>query len=162
MPELTSDTFRSAGVASFSSTIFANSKTPSAGYFFLGVKFDGGGRTLQFNYDNAGGLALNDLVLPHNQWVHVAISRDASNVVRVFLDGVPSATTTTIAGDFGGTSGGASHFTIGVMIVAAVLGVPFVSADFDGYFDNIRVTRGLCRYNSPFTPPIAPFPTSGP
>lgn len=137
------------------STLFANSKTPSAGYFFLGVEWDSGvnARTLQFNYNAAGVGDLNDLVLPFGQWVHIAITRDASNVVRVFMDGVPSATQPTIAGSFGGVAAdGFTHFTI-------CEGVPFVSADFDGYFDQIRVTPGVCRYDAAFTPPTEPFPT---
>jgi hypothetical protein len=137
------------------STLFANAKTPSAGYFFLGVTWNSGGspRRMRFFYNASGSESLDDLTLPFNQWVHVAITRDASNVVRVFLDGVPSATQPTIVGSFGGIAAdGFTHFTV-------CEGVPFVSADFDGYFDQIRVTPGVCRYDAPFTPPTEPFPT---
>jgi len=136
------------------STLFANSKTPSPGYFFLGPKFDGAGNTLVFAYNAASSVELTDLAMGYDEWLHVAITRDEDDVVRVFLNGVPSAIESTISGSFGGTVSGATHFTI-------CEGVPFVSADFDGYFDQIRVTRGVCRYTGAFTPPAEPFPTSG-
>lgn len=142
------------------STIVANSMEPSAGYFFLGVHWDAPGflgepaRSLSFAYDTSGYQNLTDLVMSFGTWTHVAITRDASNVVRVFLGGVPSATQPVIPGTFGGVAlDGFTHLTI-------CEGVPFISADFDGYWDQVRVTNGICRYISTFTPPTEPFPTS--
>lgn len=142
------------------STLFANNKTPGAGYFFLGPIWNSTGfgdepaNSLVFQY-NSSEVSLSDLIMGYDQWIHIAITRDEDDVVRVFLNGVPSAVQPTISGAFGGTSTEApnplaTYFTI-------CEGVPFVSADFDGYFDQIRVSRGVCRYREAFTPPTAPF-----
>jgi hypothetical protein len=144
------------------STLFANNKTPGAGYFFLGPYWNNNSQgatpnALVFQYNTSGEVVLPDLTMGYGGWIHIAITRDDNDVVRVFLDGVPSATQPVIPGQFGGTveespNPLATYFTI-------CEGVPFVSADFDGYFDQIRVTRNVCRYTTAFTPPDAPFPT---
>ena len=32
------------------------------------------------------------------------------------------------------------------------------TASFSGYIDDFRITKGIARYTSNFTPPTAPFP----
>lgn len=69
-------------------------------------------------------------------WQHVAMSRE-SGVIRVFLNGVPGATQTSNAAvlltDIGSYNNSTGEF-------------------FEGYMEQIRVTKGVCRYNSTFTP----------
>lgn len=82
------------------------------------------------------------------QWHHIATTRDSSNVNRFFYDGVLFATTqtdsTTYNFDaqmiFGGT-GGPDNYS-------------------NGYWDQLRLTVGVCRYTTTFTPPTGLFPTS--
>jgi hypothetical protein len=81
-----------------------------------------------------------------NTWYHVAVTR-TSGVVRLFVDGVKSVNdyndstsipdTATRIGSNGLTSGGEI---------------------FTGYMDDVRITVGVSRYQSDFTPPTAPFP----
>lgn len=77
-------------------------------------------------------------------WHHLAVCR-SSGVLRVFLDGVMSGPRTTVfdyspyttwrLGLFGDNTG-----------------------DFLGNFDEFRLTVGIARYTTAFTPPTAPFP----
>ena len=78
-------------------------------------------------------------------WHHLAVTRDG-DLFRLFIDGVlySSATLT----DYNIT---ADTITIGAN-----------SADseaFSGYIDDLRVTKGVCRYATNFTPPSSPFTT---
>lgn len=80
------------------------------------------------------------------EWAHAALVKDASNI-RMYLRGELTATSTfshaiTPNNNFyaGLTrSGGSLHF-------------------LHGYLSEMRVTRGVARYSSNFTPPAAPFP----
>ena len=81
-------------------------------------------------------------------WHHIAFTRDSSNVIRFFYDGILYGTTvtTSISNSFQnlmifGGSGGGDNFS-------------------NGYWDQLRLTVGVCRYTSTFTPPTGLFPTS--
>jgi hypothetical protein len=77
-------------------------------------------------------------------WHHIAICRSGSTC-RLFVDGTQEASGSnsvnydaqpTFIGAFGASDG-----------------------YFNGYIDDLRVTKGLARYTSNFTPPTAAFPT---
>jgi hypothetical protein len=99
--------------------------------------------TTQNNYlifdDYSGRLTLNT-------WKHVAVTR-SSNTLRRFIDGTLRGSTTWSA-NLTGTS-----FLIG--------GSPYGSAGYlTGNIDDFRITVGVARYISSFTPPVAAFPNS--
>jgi len=82
-----------------------------------------------------------------NVWHHVAITRDASNASRIFIDGVLRATATntpaptTSTGAFGvGNAGDA------------------VTEFFPGLLDEIRISN-VARYTTTFTPRVTAFAT---
>lgn len=76
-----------------------------------------------------------------NQWKHLAISRSGSTT-RMFVDGVQKGSSNTSwTGSFKiNRIGGAFTF------------------DFQGNLDEFRITKGVARYTTNFTPPTAPFP----
>lgn len=77
-----------------------------------------------------------------NAWHHVAITRDSSNVLRMFVDGSLADSTT--------------GFTEDLFRNLLVIGTSRTTAnDFDGYVDDFRLTTGVARYTSAFTPPTA-------
>ena len=84
--------------------------------------------------------------ISNSVWTHIALCR-ASGSTRLFLNGTQSGSTYTdsnnylvspiMIGEFNdGTGGG----------------------NFNGYIDDLRITKGYARYTANFTPPTAPFP----
>ena len=83
--------------------------------------------------------------LASNTWYHVAVTRNGNNFT-LWLNGVSEATASssvTIADD-------TSNFLIGVSDGA--------SNYLNGYLDDFRVTKGVARYLTSFTPPPARMP----
>lgn len=137
-------------VANFMTWIGNNINFSADGYLQLATEAPTGKRLI-FNSRFGGGMAGFVLegtlpgATPLNTWVHLAFTRDASNVARLFLDGVVVGSNT-----FAGTLGtAATTIDIG-------RGQAPDNGDFDGYWEEIRVSA-VCRYTANFTPPAAPF-----
>ena len=82
-------------------------------------------------------------VSPNQQWFHAAVARQGSTV-RLFVDGVQVATMTS-----------AADLTESLIRITRGRGSAFY---FNGYLDDIRITKGVARYTGNFTPPSASFP----
>ncbi len=80
-----------------------------------------------------------------NNWIHVAVDRDTSNVLRVYVDGIVRASATVTATFFNSTR----TLTIG--------NDENLTRGFIGQIDELRITKGIARYGGTFTPPTAPF-----
>jgi hypothetical protein len=94
-------------------------------------------------YYTNGGNRITGGTLASTQWVHVALSRSGSST-RLFLDGVQTGSTYTDSNNYidspvrvGGANDGSSV------------------ASLNGYLDDLRITKGIARYTSNFTPPGA-------
>lgn len=83
-------------------------------------------------------------------WNHIAVTRDASNSLRFFINGVVTATTTNT-----GNQSVASGYQFGGVNTLAGYAKSYV-----GKVDEFRFTKGVCRYTGTFSPPTAPFPTA--
>ena len=82
-------------------------------------------------------------------WHHVALVRDTSNVIKLYLNGTASSTTNTTTDTFAATNG--------VFIVGGEYAtMTTVQNPWDGYVDELRISR-FARYTSNFTPPTEPF-----
>ena len=83
----------------------------------------------------------NDFIL--NKWHHVAYTRQG-NTLRLFLDGVLV---------------GSGNITESVRTDAIYIGLQPYSEDWSvpGFYDELRITKGVARYTANFTPPDAPF-----
>lgn len=131
--------------ASFMNLFTNNINFPSAGFIQLAIRSGG---DILWN-SSPGGSFVSNVTVPLDAWAHLAISRDADDLMRIFTNGVLSASSTK-AGTIGGNNLGVSTFDIGRGIAAD-------NGDFDGFFEEIRVTK-VCRYTEDFTLPAAPFP----
>jgi len=78
-------------------------------------------------------------------WTHIAICR-ASGTLRIFNDGVQ--------GYSGANS--TSMMPTGPLRVGKTIDNVY---DLNGYIDDLRITKGLARYTTTFTPPTAALPT---
>ncbi len=83
-----------------------------------------------------------------NQWYHIAVDRDASNVFRVYIDGVVHASATASVTIFNSTN----IIEVGSCISAF--------GALQAYIDELRMIVGDCVYGGAFTPPTAAFPNS--
>ena len=132
------------GQASFSTILEVGAHGASTGIaFFSGSN---GFRVYSGTFYGSSGN-----VLTLNTWQHVAFCRDGSTL-RMFLDGTQTSTATftnnltvtsnvSVAYANGQNPGGTSN-----------------DVKFNGYIDDLRVTKGVARYTAAFTPPTAPFP----
>jgi hypothetical protein len=84
-----------------------------------------------------------------NTWHHFAVTRLGSTV-RIFLDGVQAGANGTASGNCSGVQ----------TVVVGINGDGNVN-DFNGYIDEVRITKGISRYNTTsFTVPTTAFPNS--
>ena len=105
----------------------------------------------EINIDNSTGYKLSvshgvaatlfgATVVPLNQWNHVAVVRDASNNLKIYLNGVLDATAASYTYTLGQTASRISGFN----------NTP--AYNFTGYISNLRVTNTAV-YTAAFTPP---------
>lgn len=81
-----------------------------------------------------------------NVWYHIAVDRDASNILRVYLNGVVHASATVSATIYNPT---------GPVNVGSSSGAGF--GGIVGHIDEVRIVKGEAVYGGAFTPPAAPF-----
>ena len=96
------------------------------------------------------GIILQYNVSPNDStWHHVAVSRSGNNT-RLFVDGTQQAIYT-------------SAYTIPSTATVATIGTGVVgSYPFNGYIDDLRITKGAARYTAAFTPSTNAFSASAP
>ena len=86
--------------------------------------------------------------VPLSTWTHVAISR-SSGTTRLF-----------ISGDLSATVADGDNKSINGCYIGRVH--DNVHPAFSGYIDELRITKGVARYNGNFTPPTEAFPNPVP
>lgn len=86
-----------------------------------------------------------------NTWKHVAVVR-SSGVMTIYVDG--TAATRSTGGPETGTTVTHNLGTSSILYLA----YNSVSAFFNGYIDDFRITKGVARYTANFTAPIRPYP----
>lgn len=92
-----------------------------------------------------------EVAMPLNQWNHIAVTFNSSNTVNLWLNG-----TSILSGTQTATTGVNGIFVLGSGDGSSTNGLSNAS----GYIDELRVTKGVARYTSTFTPPSEPFPNS--
>ena len=88
------------------------------------------------------------VAIPDGVWRHVALVR-SGGTVTLYVDGVGTVLTTAL--------GTTALYDAGY---ARVIGAQSTGVDrpFNGYIDEVRITKGVARYAANFTPPTQSFP----
>ena len=96
-------------------------------------------------YYAVGGSASNTSTSINNgNWRHIAMARSGSTL-QVFVDGTSVASVTN------------TNSVTGTNLVIG--GYYSTSYTLNGYIDDLRITKGVARYTTTFTPPTQAFPT---
>lgn len=99
---------------------------------------------LQF-FHTGGSSLISTSTISSGTWTHVAVTRSGSTV-RQFINGILDATTATFSNGVSNTQ----ELRIGIDEGAA--------GGFNGYIDDLRVTKGVARYTANFIPPTISHP----
>jgi hypothetical protein len=111
------------------------------------VAFVNGSFGLNYSLNGTSSLAVQAAFTPTlSTWVAYAVDRDASNVVRVYVNGAVVASAT-VSGAINSTI---AQFWIG--------NDGNINRNFPGELDEMRFTKGLARYAGAYTPATAAFP----
>ena len=112
------------------------------------LKSDG---TINFEIsESVGNSSLQDItgniVLRGNTWSHVAHTRNIANVITTWVNGNVAAMTFQNISIPKGANG--------ALYIGSQAGAT-TGDGFNGYLENIRITKGVCRYTAPFNPAVA-------
>ena len=115
-----------------------------SGTYYIGAALD---TTTAGDWDVLDNLAI--ATLSASTWHHFAVSREGSNF-KVFLNGTSVATAT----------GSSPMRDENSALQIGARGQNTASHYFKGYIDDVRITNGVARYTSNFTPPTTAHLTS--
>jgi len=105
------------------------------------------------NGDNS--VASATATIPTGDWSHVAAVR-STGVIKLFLDG------TQVGSNSPFTANITRNNSYGLSVGSVILSDGSVPHYFNGYLDDLRITKGVARYASNFNKPVAPAPDLGP
>jgi len=129
----------SAGATGVSPVVGAMVPTSTEIYWSFGTIANG---TVKFYYYNGSPQSfVTSTALATAQWYHLAFVNN-SGALTIYINGVSSATSTVA-----GTPLTGATFTIGAVN----------NVGYNGYIDDLRITMGVARYTSNFTPPTTPL-----
>lgn len=129
-------------VASYNSIFFVGNWNSNQG-----IRFSLDASKLAFSL-NAGGRQINGTsTLANNTWYHVAVVNDGTNI-KTYVNGVQDGSASATA-----PANNTSYVTIGAYIDTNYS--PGTRYFFNGYIQDFRIYKGVAKYTSNFTPPIA-------
>lgn len=122
--------------------------TRSTSYAGPGITFSVNTSGYVYFYSSGASYGLTSTALTLNTWNHIAVVR-SSGVIKIYINGVASSTTNwaTNLTDNGLTVGSAFDHR-----------AQTTSYKMHGFLDDARITKGIARYTSNFTPPSAELP----
>ena len=121
-------------------------------FFTIGTVSSSGNCLLIYRYSNTNNIGVwnggstilaSSSAIPQTQWAHLALTRNSSNTINVWINGVDK-----------GSVSNSNNFIPGTHGIKIGSENP-LGYYFNGYMSDIRITKGLARYTSTFTPPTA-------
>ena len=112
------------------------------------IGYDWSNNQLKFDARNAVILNVTTTAVVANTWTHIAVTRSGTSLI-LFVNGTQVGSTTNST-NFASATG-----------LIYIGGSSFSAAhSVNGYISDFRITRGVARYTTTFTPPTSPFPTN--
>jgi len=93
-------------------------------------------------------IAHSDTALSENVWYHIALIRNA-NILTLYINGIAGSTTKDLTGITVNNS--SAHLSIGRL-------GDYADTYFTGFIDEFRLSKGVARWTTNFTPPTAEYP----
>ena len=103
------------------------------------------GTSLYYFSNNTNKITASSALIA-NTWQHIAVAR-ASGITKMFVDGAQVGSSYTDSTDY---------LSPRSVRIGSYFDRP-VSYVLNGYIDEFRITKGIARYTSNFTPPTEPF-----
>lgn len=98
-----------------------------------------------FHAHPTANLLVSSNTFTHGVWRHVAIVRDSSTTLKMYIEGNLEASATISS---------SLTFTFGSGIYVGIMGGLDASGSFSGYISHIRFIKGRALWTSPFIPPM--------
>jgi hypothetical protein len=92
-----------------------------------------------------GTILTSSINVTLNAWTHVALTRTSGGTLTIWVNGVS-----------GGSVSNSSNLTDNALFVGGNSSSPH-SSFVNGYIDDLRITKGVARYTTTFTPPTKAF-----
>ena len=131
----------------------ANRDYDGVGAFMLNLNYTG---KVRFFCMYSSGIVLDYNVgtgtISDSTWHHIAVTRNGSSL-RIFIDGIQTGTTNTTLG-----SAAIDNAIADYRVGSSTDGYSY----FNGYIDELRVTKGVARYTGSFTTSSVAFPNNVP
>ena len=112
----------------------------------ISIYTEGATYPAQLRVSFGGSLTIGSISVAATTWTHLAVVCD-NGTLSVFMDGQYAA----------GPTYDARHTHSTQPLFSGRLS-QYAGYDTNGYIDDLRITKGVARYTSTFTPPTAPFP----
>lgn len=106
-------------------------------------------------YNSIPTLLTSTIAVSLNTWTHVALVRNASNVVNLYINGVGLTSPPTNSASWSATSGGTQTYWLTAIGSHNVDGAWY--NQFNGYISNVRIVPTVCVYTGTFS---SPYPLS--
>jgi len=120
---------------------------------FIGFGYSNGG------WNTTGGITTTTNPIKINEWSHIAITRDSSNTLRVFVNGLSSVTPITLAQSLDTVAvQQASVQPRTFRVAVGGLGDGALSGYYTGYISSVKIQTGVAKYTANFTPALQTFP----
>jgi hypothetical protein len=129
-----------------SNGVFINNQEPLAGVNGWVFRLNGiNGLMFQYGTGSIQTISVTGFSPSVNTWYQVAVAKTGSTL-RFFVDGTQVGADQTLSGAIADSTQ--------VLKVGANAGSSY---DFNGYLDELRISKGIARWTSNFTPPTAPY-----
>ena len=132
-------------------TIFSNYNSYTVGALSLFAGHSSGTTTsYQVAINGAAFPTIQGGTIEYNTWVHLAVVRN-SGTIKLYVNGTSVGTPYSTAVTLNG---------VGSLFYIGTTGDNIAAGYINGYIDEFRITKGVARYTSNFTPRNSPFPNS--